>query len=308
MKKTTYFLLLALLCSNSWAAREHKVIKGDHVLDILIANQYPMQTEEQQKHWLDEVMRLNKSKFIWGEIDLIRPGSVLTLPTHPNDLKVPTPIITAEFDSLKKIADMHIEKGHVDIQSKYGDDRKGVGSVVLYEGDTLVSSSDSLAKITMIDKAKFELSANSKMAFERYQYQANSPEKSNTLTRFYRGAMRATTGLIGKFAPEKFDVRTPVISIGIRGTDYVARHCEGSDCGDYSGSSIAVTDGGVATKTSTGSVDINKGEFVQASASGELSEVTDIPEGFLDLGKDINNIESPLSWWQKAAKQVQDLL
>ena len=308
MKKIFFCLLLIIVFSNSWGARKHTVEPGDHVLDILIAHQYPMHTEQQKQRWLDEVMRLNKPKFIWGEIDLIRPGSVLTLPTHPEDLKVPDPIVTAEFDKLIKIAEMQIQQGYVNIQSKQGNSRKGIGTISIYEGDTLISSSSSQAKITLLDSAKFELSSDSKIVFEHYQYQPQSPHESNALIRFYRGAMRATTGLIGQFAPEKFDVRTPVIAIGIRGTDYVARHCEGSGCGDYAGSSIAVTEGGVATRTRAGSADINKGQFIQADDTGELSEVSDIPKGFLDLDKDITQIESPLNWWQRALKQIQTII
>lgn len=308
MKKSIYLLLSSVLFSGySWAVLEHQVQQGDHVIDILATHKYPMDNASQRQHWLDEMMRLNKSKFIWGEIDLIKPGSVLTLPAHPSDknIAVPTPVVTAEFDSVKRIAEMQVEKGHVNIQSKSGSDRKATGTALIYEGDTLISSDAALAKITMIDQAKFELSARSKMSFERYHYQPKAPEKSTTLTRFYRGAMRATTGLIGKLAPNRFDVRTPVISIGIRGTDYVARHCEGDYCGDYVGSSLAVMEGGVATQTSSGSADVNKGEFVQASISGDLSEVAEIPAGFLDLEKDIADIESPLSWWQKAVQKIR---
>ena len=314
MKITHYLILSAILFSNQiWAAREHHVKQGDSVISILTANKYPMETSQQQQHWLDGVMKLNKSKFIWGEINLIRPGSVLTLPSHPDDIKalprpVPKPVITAEFDNLIRIAEINMAKGHVNIRSKLGGDRKIVKSAVVFEGDTLISSDNSLANITMVDAAKFELGANSKLSFEEYKYSAKTPENSLTLTRFYHGVMRATTGLIGKLAPKKFDVRTPVISIGIRGTDYVARHCEGDSCGEYTGSSLAVIDGGVATNTSSGSVNLNKGEFVQADISGGLSEVSDIPAGFLDLEKDVAQIEPPANWFERIIHEIKTLL
>jgi hypothetical protein len=303
MPKNLLIALLAL-AFNAQAAVEHKVKDSEYVITILDQYNYPLNTEQDRAYWLSEMMRLNKGKFIWGEIDLIRPGSVLTLPEHPNK----PPIVTAEFEQRKAIGELTVESGTVTIRSPQANAQTVSDTATLYQGDSISSSAHSLSKISMIDKARFELGANSKIVFERYQFEPRASTGSATLTRFYHGVLRATTGLIGKLSPKNFEVRTPVVTVGIRGTDYIVRHCEGDRCGDYTGSSLAVIDGGIAAQSRAGSVDVNKGEFVGVAPSGELSEVSAIPAGFLDMNNDITQLESPLSWWQQLINRVQTMI
>ena len=45
-----------------------------------------------------------------------------------------------------------------------------------------------------------------------------------------KGGLRTVTGLIGKRKPNSFQVDTPIASIGIRGTDFIARICADNEC------------------------------------------------------------------------------
>jgi hypothetical protein len=46
-----------------------------------------------------------------------------------------------------------------------------------------------------------------------------------------KGGMRAVTGAIAQRRPEAYKVRTPVATLGVRGTEYYLRICE-QDCAD----------------------------------------------------------------------------
>jgi len=50
------------------------------------------------------------------------------------------------------------------------------------------------------------------------------------LLRLFRGGFRAITGFISKRKPDAFKVNTTVATIGIRGTEFDARLCEGTEC------------------------------------------------------------------------------
>jgi len=73
-----------------------------------------------------------------------------------------------------------------------------------------------------------------------------------------RGGLRTVTGAIGRNDPENVEVRTPVATLGIRGTDFEVRMCAG-DCLDVD---PAPRDGLYAG--------VNRGTVVIMNAAGEV--------------------------------------
>lgn len=106
----------------------------------------------------------------------------------------------------------------------------------LHELDVIKTESDSYALIVFRDSSKVTLEANSEFHIEAQKYFEGSPEKNEVIYRFMRGGMRALTGSISKESPEKYQVRTPVATTGIRGTGFdlacrgecISRRIEGS--------------------------------------------------------------------------------
>src|SRR5690606_19192386 len=90
-------------------------------------------------------------------------------------------------------------------------------------------------------------------------------EEGNALFRLLKGGFRAVTGLIGKENRDNYRVRTPVATIGIRGTDFEARFCQG-DCFDIDpmprdGLYTGVFQGRINLANGAGSVDRDAGQF-----------------------------------------------
>ena len=71
----------------------------------------------------------------------------------------------------------------------------------------------------MIDGAILTLGANSSLSINRYQHSDRDNSGSARLE-LLKGVMRAVTGAIGKTKNRDFLVRTPVATIGVRGTDF----------------------------------------------------------------------------------------
>jgi hypothetical protein len=100
----------------------------------------------------------------------------------------------------------------------------GRGSPVL-EGDVITTGDRSFAVVRLNDDSKFTLRPNSVFALENY-----SEQKQSAVLRLFKGGFRAVTGFIAKLRPQQYRVRTPVATIGIRGTKFDARLCAGGDC------------------------------------------------------------------------------
>jgi hypothetical protein len=101
----------------------------------------------------------------------------------------------------------------------------------LGEGDVIITEKDSFAQVVFSDGSQIALRPNSRLAVTRYHYDKASPSEDHMLLDLVRGGLRTITGLIGKRGDRSaYALKVGVTAtIGIRGTDFVARLCE-DDC------------------------------------------------------------------------------
>lgn len=97
----------------------------------------------------------------------------------------------------------------------------------LHNGETLNTGSSGFAVIKLQDGSKMTLRPNTTFKIENVDTREGS---ENALLRLFRGGFRAITGFISKRRPDAFKVNTSVATIGIRGTEFDARLCEGDEC------------------------------------------------------------------------------
>lgn len=149
---------------------------------------------------------------------------------------------------------------------------------VVYPGEMINTGPNSYLNIKFTDGGRILLRPNSRFQIEEYRYAAEEPApargaspnvaaepESNALFRLLKGGFRAVTGLIGQENRENYRVRTPVATIGIRGTDFEARFCQG-DCFDVDpmpqdGLYTGVFQGGINMTNGAGTVDRDAGQF-----------------------------------------------
>lgn len=101
---------------------------------------------------------------------------------------------------------------------------KGVG---LHNGETLNTGSRAFALIELKDGTKMTLRPSTTFKIENVDIREGS---ENALLSLFRGGFRALTGFISKNTPNAFRINTTVATIGIRGTEFDARLCEGVEC------------------------------------------------------------------------------
>ncbi len=136
-------------------------------------------------------------------------------------------------------------------------------------GDKVVTSVNGRVQLRMADGGLLAISPNSEFLIEEYNYAAGQGAErvaaNNEPRSFYvllKGGFRSITGAIGKENKAAYRVRTPVATIGIRGTDYTAVFCSG-DCvgGKRDGLYVSVAEGGVFMKNKAGMLALEPGDF-----------------------------------------------
>jgi hypothetical protein len=112
-------------------------------------------------------------------------------------------------------------------------DRKADGTVKVLapkseveNGDTLVTEKNTYAQIRFIDHGEITLRPGTTFKIENYAYEAEKPEADSAAFSLLKGGLRSITGLLGKRNKEKFSLKTPTATIGIRGTTFIAQWVE----------------------------------------------------------------------------------
>ncbi len=149
-----------------------------------------------------------------------------------------------------------------------------------YQGEVLSTSKKSFAVIRLGDGSRLTLRPNTQFVVE--DLNADKSTRANAVLRLFKGGVRAVTGFISKFNKNGYKLETPIATMGIRGTEFDARICEG-DCeenGDSKtvilrGARVAFAKGQVSLAKTGGSQlpvktgsNINAGERISSGRNG----------------------------------------
>lgn len=155
-------------------------------------------------------------------------------------------------------------RGEVEITSVDAEPRAAQRGDVLQVGDTIRTGTASNAQLRMSDGAMIALKADTIYRIEAQDYNAKAPGEGSQVGELVRGGLRAITGAIGHEKPEAVKYRTPVATIGIRGTvfDTIVIPPEGLPelPGMAPGTYVMVLEGQVLLSTPTGELLLGPGE------------------------------------------------
>lgn len=167
-------------------------------------------------------------------------------------------------------------------------------------GDTIATGEKARAQLLMNDGARIALRSGSRFRIDEFSLPAavTAPVKATTanasgkaVASLLKGGFRTTTGAIGKDDPAAYAVRTPVGTLGIRGTHYVVVWCTG-DCTDAPGLQpgevirdglyIAVDEGVVVFQYGGREIRLASGQVFFIPAGGGEPEALDRPPAWLE--------------------------
>ena len=119
-----------------------------------------------------------------------------------------------------------LAKGVVSATDEGGASRLLAKGQIVAKGDKVTTAQKSFVVIKMEDNTKITLRPESSVVIGEFD---DEKGKEKAHLKLLKGGLRTVTGLIGKTNPDAVKLSTSVATIGIRGTDYIARLC-GGDC------------------------------------------------------------------------------
>ena len=157
--------------------------------------------------------------------------------------------------------DVSVVSGKQECGLRYGLD--------LEEGDTVRTGEKSWAMLSLLDGARITVRPSTEVRIEAYRYtdSGDAPENFATLM-LVRGSLRAVTGAIARGRNVGYRVRTPEVTLEMRGTDHDITHVapQFTPVGDASPGSYGKTHAGVGViKNSRGEVTLSDGQTAFAA-------------------------------------------
>src|SRR5438094_6321633 len=152
-------------------------------------------------------------------------------------------------------------------------------------GDTIRVGPASNAQIRMTDESIVGLRPDTVFRIDAYEYSGQAEPRS--IFSLLKGGFRTVPGAIGRLHNrERYAVRTPTATIGIRGTHYTVVHCD-NDCGGADRGSISngtyggVTDGRIEVVNQTGEHEFAANTFFYVASAGTAPQNLIAPPNFL---------------------------
>jgi hypothetical protein len=128
----------------------------------------------------------------------------------------------------------------------------------LNQGDTIDTKSGR-AHLKFNDGGYISLQPNTQFRIDEFKFDQNQEAEDRGIFSLIKGGLRALTGLIGKADRKAYQLNTPMVTIGIRGTGYTAMV-------DDEGATVSVGEGGIIMNNDQGTHVVNAWQAGQARA------------------------------------------
>ncbi len=117
------------------------------------------------------------------------------------------------------IGQVKIAKGSVTIE-RDGQSIAASPGTRIQAADQVRTGADSSVGITMTDNSLLSAGANSVLVFDRYQFDPTT-DQGRFDTSLRNGSLAVVSGRIARQNPEAMTVRTPAVTLGVRGTEFL---------------------------------------------------------------------------------------
>ena len=135
--------------------------------------------------------------------------------------------------------------------------RRPVTEDPIFEGESIATGANGEVHLRMEDGGFIAVRPGTRMRIARFRAQG---DESDVMTiGLLEGTLRSITGWIAKYGRDNYQVRTPTVTIGVRGTDHEPFHIPaGSPLGEP-GTYDKVNQGGTYLRTAQGRIDVAPG-------------------------------------------------
>ena len=269
-------------------------VQPGQTLHNIVRRLYP----ERPREWTkleQQIVRENPDAFVNADPTRLRAGARLNLPRRMVVKPRPVPPTRMRVGEVVEVRGQTLA---VDPKKASRDLAVGDG---VFVGDKIVTGGDGFVRLHMVDNAKLDLRCYSIMVIEKYDLQTS---KRSSILNLLQGSMRKVSGDIGKKGEDTYELKTPVASVGVRGTEYALRvfqskGCDGSiDTGD-DGLYIKVIEGLVDVHNKAAKTEIAKNDTLYIPLPDKAPVKKDIEPGVIEPVADKAGDEekSASKWW-----------
>lgn len=119
--------------------------------------------------------------------------------------------------------------GSVTAVDANGYPRELAKGAAIVSGDTVITAANGYVQMEFADGGVVSLQSQSRLRIDEYEYTGRADGSEKGFFNLIKGGLRVVTGLIGKVNRDRYRLKTPVATVGIRGTHFVLRLCD-TDC------------------------------------------------------------------------------
>ena len=268
-------------------------IQKGQTLHNIVRRLYP----ERKAEWPKirrQIISMNPHAFPTGEASSMRANVRIELPLK--QVVKPTPAYRPA-----QVGKVIAQRGQTLAVGKNNVKRKlSVGNPV-FVGDKLITGEDGFMRLKMVDQAQLDIRCFSIMVIEEYTLK---PASRTSILNLLQGSLRKVTGEIGRLGEDIYELKTPVASVGVRGTEYAlrvfqSRGCDGSVDTGEDAMYLEVIKGLVDVENKAAKTAVAKGDTVYIPLPDSAPVDKPLPEGALVLEKDARPEpeEEGASWW-----------
>lgn len=185
-----------------------------------------------------------------------------------------------------------VASGTVQALAAGGDVRELRRRSPFYAGDTLRTAAASEVQLRFADGALLSLRPESEFRVDDYRFTNQGGSGDRSVSTLLKGGLRTITGVIGKQDPQAYQVKTPVATIGVRGTHYEAVLESPKSL------VLAAWQGGIRVRNDRGVIDLGMGAAYNFARAGSEQP----PQGLLEPPPTLQN-EAPVGQAQPAEQQ-----
>ncbi|MGH8722242.1 MAG: FecR family protein, partial [Burkholderiales bacterium] len=157
-------------------------------------------------------------------------------------------------DAPRAAGTFQLAEGDILVEGKDGKARAPAAGGEVFEGDTITTFASAEIHLQMADGASLIVRENSKLTIA--EYVADGGEDDRSLIDLAKGALRSITGWIGQYNRANYRIRTPLVTIGVRGTDHEPSHLLEGDPRGEAGSYDKVNEGRTFMQGAEGIVEV----------------------------------------------------
>jgi hypothetical protein len=168
--------------------------------------------------------------------------------------------------------------GNVTGQVGTGQPAKVEKGQTLVNNATITTAPQSYAVLKFEDGTAVLLKENTSFQIQNYAYNSRAPENANAIFNLVRGGLRMITGLVTSRNRDALKVATPLATIGIRGTEFMAELVNPL----Y----LQVISGTITATNAAGTVAFTAGQAAVVTSSttlGGLVPMSQVPPGVFQM-------------------------